>query len=76
MLKHHTEQASHVFVPVTDELIFDHPEKIEGPLIPYASGMECHGWLSIEINPDESRPVQTRTAVERPIPELRLAFSR
>ncbi len=43
-----------VFVPVTDELIYNHPEQIEGPLIPYAAGMECHEWLSIEINPDES----------------------
>lgn len=45
---------SQVFVPVTDELIYNHPEKIEGPLIPYSAGMECSEWLSIEINPDES----------------------
>jgi len=63
-----------VFVPVTDDLIYNHPEQIEGPLIPYAAGMECHEWLTIEINPDE---------VENPIPQvkahnpagLRLAYS-
>ncbi len=43
-----------IFVPVTDELIYNHPEEIKGPLIPYFSGMKCQNWLSIEINPDES----------------------
>ena len=42
-----------VFVPVTDELIYNHPEQIEGPLIPYSAGMECSDWLAIEINPEE-----------------------
>ena len=46
-----------VFVPVTDELIYNHPEQIEGPLIPYSAGMECSQWLAIEINPDEDKPV-------------------
>jgi len=46
-----------VFVPVTDELIYNHPEQIEGPLIPYSAGMECSQWLSIEINPEEDKPV-------------------
>ena len=43
-----------VFIPVTDDIIYNHPEAIEGPLVPYAAGMECHEWLSIEINPEES----------------------
>ena len=47
-----------VFVPVTDELIYNHPEQIEGPLIPYSAGMECSQWLAIEINPDEDKPSQ------------------
>lgn len=46
-----------IFVPVTDELIYNHPEDIEGPLVPYFAGMECQHWLSIEINPDESDDV-------------------
>lgn len=50
-----------VFVPVTDEMIYNHPEKIEGPLIPYYVGMECENWLSIEINPDESTPIDRAT---------------
>jgi len=43
-----------VFIPVTDELIYNHPEDIKGPLVPYFAGMECQNWLSIEINPEES----------------------
>jgi len=46
--------SNHVFVPVTDDMIYNHPEIIEGPLVPYAAGMECSEWLSIEINPDET----------------------
>lgn len=46
-----------IFVPVTDDIIYNHPEQIEGPLVPYFAGMECQNWLSIEINPDESKPL-------------------
>ena len=46
-----------IFVPVTDDIIYNHPEQIEGPLIPYFAGMECQNWLTIEINPDDSKPV-------------------
>ena len=45
-----------IFVPVTDDLIYNHPQDIEGPLVPYSAGMECQNWLSIELNPDESVP--------------------
>ena len=62
------------FVPVTDDLIYNHPEKIQGPLVPYAAGMECHEWLSIEINPEEeSLPVSSVT--RRANSNLRLAYS-
>ncbi|MFT5572886.1 MAG: hypothetical protein ACI9FR_001810 [Cryomorphaceae bacterium] len=55
-----------VFVPVTDEIIYNHPEQIEGPLIPYSAGMECHDWLAIEINPDESLVLGRSAAIEKP----------
>lgn len=70
-----------VFIPVTDELIYNHPEDIEGPLVPYFAGMECHNWLSIEINPDESdnKPAKARVPqVKRRqsgISHLKLAYS-
>lgn len=59
------------FVPVNDDLIYNHPEQIEGPLVPYIAGMECHEWLSIEINPDEERPQETK----KKSPNLTLAYS-
>jgi len=46
--------ASQIFVAVTDELLYEHPESIESPLIPYSSDVVCHHWLDIEINPEES----------------------
>lgn len=70
-----------VFVPVTDELIYEHPEQIEGPLVPYSAGMECHNWLTIEINPDEGDKESALIAagsrqksVDRPA-NIRLAYS-
>ena len=42
-----------VFIPITDDIIYDHPEQIRGPLVPYFAGMECQNWLSVELNPDE-----------------------
>jgi len=72
-----------VFVPVTDELIYNHPEQIEGPLVPYSAGMECQNWLSIEINPDEGDEAESialahrSEAAAKPAkkPNLRLAYS-
>jgi hypothetical protein len=71
-----------VFVPVTDEIIYNHPEQIEGPLIPYSAGMECHDWLAIEINPDESGMSgnvgdieKSKKSSRRSNPKLTLAYS-
>lgn len=69
-----------VFVPVTDDLIYNHPEQIEGPLVPYSAGMECHNWLTIEINPDEGDEEQALAAINSVVankakPQLRLAYS-
>lgn len=68
-----------IFVPVTDELIYNHPEDIEGPLVPYFAGMECQNWLSIEINPeestDQSNQVKIQDSNEADSPHLKLAYS-
>lgn len=69
----------HVFVPVTDDIIYEHPEKIEGPLVPYSAGMECQNWLSIELNPDEADvatdDVAKLTLDEPKRPKLHLVLS-
>jgi hypothetical protein len=50
-----------VFVPLTDEILYEHPEIISGPLLPYSAGRPCHHWLSVELNPVDDVPV-TSTA--------------
>ncbi len=45
-----------VFIPLTDELIFDRPELISAPLRPYAEDLACYHWLDIRINPDDELP--------------------
>ncbi len=42
-----------VFVPITDELLYEHPERISGPLLPYHVDRRCHHWLAVELNPDD-----------------------
>ena len=45
--------ATQVFVPVTDELLYEHPENIDSPLIPYTANIACYHWLDVEINPED-----------------------
>lgn len=55
-----------VFIPVTDDLIYNHPEQIEGPLVPYSAGVECHHWLSIELNPEDDDEVNLHISKTKP----------
>ena len=31
----------HLFVPLSDETLFDHPERIRGPLVPFSVNLPC-----------------------------------
>lgn len=42
-----------VFIPLTDELIFDRPELISAPLRPYDESLACYHWLDVRIDPLE-----------------------
>ena len=69
-----------VFIPVTDDMVYNHPELIEGPLVPYYAGLECQNWLSIEINPDDELPLSSSKARASKdsvvkLPKLHLAYS-
>lgn len=65
-----------VFVPVTDDIIYNNPEQIEGPLVPYFAGMECQHWLSIEINPEEPvKAEKNKTVRANNKSSIRLAYS-
>jgi len=41
--------------------MFDHPELISGPVVPYVAGTPCYHWLSVELNPEESTPPRQPT---------------
>ncbi len=57
-----------VFVPLTDEILYDHPELINGPVLPYTAGQACHHWLSVELNPEEGPAKSARVAPARSSP--------
>lgn len=38
--------SSKVFVPITDEMLYEHPEWISTPLRPYQVGNPCFHWLA------------------------------
>ncbi len=52
--------SRYVFVPLTDEILYEHPELINGPIVPYRAGSKCYHWLSVELNPDgDPQPMAT-----------------
>ena len=46
-----------VFIPVTDELLFDRPELISAPLRPYLENMACYHWLDVSLNPEDDEKI-------------------
>lgn len=46
-----------VFIPVSDELVFDRPELISAPLRPYTENMACYHWMDIRLNPDDDKQI-------------------
>ncbi len=42
----------HQFVPLTDELLYEHPEAVTGPLLPYRIDRPCHRWLATDGGSD------------------------
>lgn len=64
-----------VFIPVTDELLFDRPELISAPLRPYSSDMACYHWMDIRINPDDDANIAetyNRLKIKKQNPEFEL----
>ena len=55
-----------VFVPLTDEILYEHPELIQNRLVPYSVGVSCYHWLkeaNVEIEyPDGRREAVTEDA--------------
>ena len=68
-----------VFIPVTDELIFDHPELISAPLQPYNENLACYHWLDVRLNPEEEersvKPIRKLGKKEAEQTDYRPAFA-
>ena len=47
-------KLSEVFVPLTDDILYEHPDLIKGPVLPYSANRPCYHWLSVELNPQET----------------------
>lgn len=54
--------SAKVFVPITDEILYDHPELITAPLRPFTVDQPCFRWLTdIEI-------IEYRSETQTPAP--------
>lgn len=41
------------FVPLTDELLYEHPDLIPDRLIPFSLDYPCHHWMEAEVPKEE-----------------------
>lgn len=65
-----------VFIPVTDELIFDRPELISAPLRPYNESLACYHWLDVRLNPEEDvKTVESIQKLDKQETRYRPAFA-
>jgi hypothetical protein len=56
-----------VFIPVSDELIFDRPELISAPLRPYTENLACYHWLDVRISPADDSEVSGAMSKRNPV---------
>jgi len=47
-------RARKVFIPITDEILFERPELITSPLRPYQVDHPCFHWLAVEVEAVET----------------------
>lgn len=47
-----------VFIPVTDEMLYDYPELITAPLRPYQIDNPCYHWMATIEAPEQDGQVQ------------------
>ena len=65
-----------VFIPLTDELIFDRPELISAPLRPYDENLACYHWLDVRIEAvEENESVGTLKALSSEDQDLSNMYS-
>jgi len=52
--------AKKVFIPVTDEMLYERPELITAPLRPFRIDDPCYHWLAVEIEPVDETEIEPR----------------
>ena len=63
-----------VFIPVTDEMLYEHPELITAPLRPYQVDNPCFHWMATIESPENSKnepQVNMRFDHRSPLGEIR-----
>ncbi|WP_424948364.1 hypothetical protein [Candidatus Spongiihabitans sp.] len=45
-----------VFIPITDEMLYDYPQLITTPLRPYQIGNPCYHWMATIESPAQHEP--------------------
>ncbi len=53
-----------VFIPITDEILYDHPELITAPLRPYRINEPCFHWLSVEVEAADAHEFEHQSTEE------------
>ncbi len=53
-----------VFIPVTDELLYERPDLITSPLLPFHVDHPCFRWLSVETEAIDPATVDVDISVE------------
>ncbi len=51
-MKQSTDTSQKVFIPITDEMLYDHPELITAPLRPYQIDNPCFHWMATIESPE------------------------
>lgn len=64
-----------VFVPITDELLYDHPERITAPLRPFVIGQPCFHWMAVIEPVDADVDAESTPQNEREAPVLRRVYT-
>lgn len=55
-----------VFIPVTDEILYEHPELITSPLRPYLADTPCFHWMAtIEMAGRSGTRIEDRPRFDR-----------
>ena len=57
-----------VFVPLSDEMVYEHPEWIMGPVVPYTPGLASQRCSTASPRKEAARHA-TRERVDGPVPQ-------